>query len=237
MSLHRLLTRLIWLCVLPLVVLAGYLAVAHVSRMQAERDLEAENLVKSLAKEIDGDLAARLGGLNMLALSSLADDTARPQAIYREAQGFRQSFGSEVLLTGPDHRVFFHTGVPFGAALPVWQQAEAQATTRKALETGRPAVGNSFSSTVPLERRVAIAVPVLRDGRGNLALLTLVEARHFQRRIDERAVPPGWSLALIDGQGETIARRLDAGRTATDADPGRRFVAASAVSPLQDIGL
>ena len=164
MSLHRLLTRLIWLCVLPLVALAAYLAVAHVSRLQAERDLEAGNLVQSLAREMDGDLAARMGGLNMLALSPLADDASRPEAMYREAQGFRQSFGSEVLLIGPAHQVLFHTGAPFGSAVSV-QPPEAQAAAQAALEAGRPAVGNGFASPAPQGRLVAIAVPVLRDGR------------------------------------------------------------------------
>src|SRR3990172_10394332 len=114
MSLHSFLTRLIWLCVLPLVLLAVYLAVYRVQTIQAERDLEAENLAKNLATAIDQHLNTRIGALHMLAVSPLADDASRFKELYQEAQGFHQSFGSHVILADLNMRMLFNTRVPFG---------------------------------------------------------------------------------------------------------------------------
>ena len=44
MSLNRFLTRLIWVCVFPLILLAVYLAIASVRNTQSEIDIVANNI-------------------------------------------------------------------------------------------------------------------------------------------------------------------------------------------------
>ena len=65
MTLHRFLTRLIWLSVLPLVLLAAYLAVYLVQTVDADRDIEAANLAKNFATAVDQNLTARIGAMHM----------------------------------------------------------------------------------------------------------------------------------------------------------------------------
>jgi len=232
LSLRSFLARLIWLCVLPLVLLAAYLAVDSVRTAQAERDLAAANLAKNFATAIDRSLNARIGALRMLALSPFADQPAHWKDLYAEAQGFHQSFDSHVILADRELRMLFNTRVPFGTDLPKLPRPEGRAAAPAALETGQPAVGDTFFGPVAREALVAIAVPGLREGKSAFVVLTIVETRHYQNRIDELALPAGWSLALVDGKGATIARRTPHGLDhAADIDVARRFVAESEMSP------
>ncbi|MEI6558115.1 MAG: PAS domain-containing protein [Rhodospirillaceae bacterium] len=224
--------RLIWQCVLPLVLLAGFLAVDHIRTVEAERDLEASNLVKTLAASIDQYLDARIGALQMLALSPLADDGPGWEGLYREAQGFVRSFGSHVVFVDRDLRMRFATRVPFGAPLPMLPRPQGHAAAPAALQTGRPAVGDSYLGPVSGVRMVAIAVPVLRDGQAVLLLLTTFETRQLQGLLDQVALPSGWSLSLLDGQGDQIAGRVSPGLDPVrEVDDDGRRVVRSAVSP------
>jgi len=233
-SLHAFLTGLIWLCVGPLVLLAAYLAYDRVRLVQDSLDQDATQLVTSLATLVDTELNARIGALTMLADSPRLDEPARLPDVYAEAQGFRRTFGNHVILVDREMQMRLNTRVPYGTPLPRLPAAKGQAAGPTALRTGRPAVGDVVQGPVAGQPLVAVAVPVLRGGRATSVLLTTFETRQFQRRLDAVALPAGWSLALVDSQGETIARRpVPQAETAihTEADTGGHFTAASAVGP------
>ncbi|MDD5296786.1 MAG: ATP-binding protein [Rhodocyclaceae bacterium] len=232
MSLHSFLTRLIWLCVLPLVLLAGWLALADVRDTQSDRDREAANLAKNFATEIDQHLSARIGALNMLAQSPLADEPKRWPDMYREAQGFHGSFGSHVILADPALHMLFNTRAPFGTALPMLPPSKGRAAAPSALETGKPSVGDIVFGPLAKEPLVAIAVPGLRDNKAAFLLLTIFETRRFQDRLDQVALPAAWALTLLDGSGQVIAHRGPPGLdSARDVDASGRFVVKSTASP------
>lgn len=231
MLLRSFLVRLIWLCVLPLLLLAAYLAVDTVSAARRQRDLEATNLARNFVTAIDQGLRARIGALNILAVSPLIDDPARWEDLYREAQGFRRSFDSHVILADAQMQMRFNTRLPFGAALPPLPRPKGQAAAPTALATGQPAVGDMFIGPTTGTPLVAIAVPSLRDDRLPLLLLTVVDTALYQRRIEQLSVPEGWSLALVDGKGEAIARSVAGPDAAPAGDDARRFVVRSEVSP------
>ncbi|BAL22368.1 sensor histidine kinase [Azoarcus sp. KH32C] len=232
MSLHRFLARLIWLCVLPLVVLAAYLAIYNIQATLAQSDSEAAHRVRNAAVAIDEYLRARLGALRMLAMSPLVDDPSRWQDLYREAQGFQQSFGSHVILADAQLRMLFNTRMPFGAQLPALPTPKGRSAARTALETGAPAVGDSFIGPVSHLPMVAMATPVMRDGKPVALVLSVFEARLFQDRIDRVSLPEGWVLTLLDGASIPIARHAPpAFDPEADVDPAGRFVVSSTVAP------
>ncbi len=231
MTLQRFLTRWIWLCVSPLVLLAAYLAYDNVRTTQAERDLEAATIAQNFAALVDQGLRARIGGLQILAVSPHVDRAADWRDLYREAQSYRETFGSHVILADLRMRMLLNTRVPLGAALPKLPTPKGHAAAPMALETRQPAVGDMFIGPVAHEPLVAVAVPGMRSGKVAFLLLSTFDTRYFQSRIERESLPAGWSLALIDGNGNTIARTppgFDAGQ---DADSGRRFVAKSRVAP------
>jgi hypothetical protein len=232
MSLYSFLTRLILLCISPLVLLAAYLAIDSVRTTQAERDLKAAGLARAFANEIDQELSARIGALSMLAASPLAQDAARRGELYQEAQGFFKSFGSHVILADLDMRMLFNTRVPFGSTLPMLPRPQGNAAVPAAIESGRPAVGDAFMGPIAKESLVAVAVPGQNGGQTAFIVLTVFETRQFQKSLDRLVLPADWSLSVVDGKGETLARRYRPdGQTATVGDNPERFVVKSAVSP------
>lgn len=232
MSLQSYLARLIWMCVLPLVVLAGHLAAAHVRRVQDERNLQGESISRNLVNTVEHALGARIGALQMLAASPLADDPAQRRSLYREAQSFQQDFGSHVVFADTQMRMLFNTRAPLGDALPALPRPAGRSAVQVALETGRPAIGDVFQGPVAGVPLVAIAVPGFSSGEIAFFIITTIEARQLQRSLDEVALPSAWSLALLDGKGQTMAQRGAAVTPdAAAGDSRRRFVAKFAMSP------
>ncbi len=232
MSLRRYLTRLIWLSLLPLILLASYLAVDNVRTRQAERALVAANVAQNFVIAIDHNLNARIGALRMLASSPLATDVARRAEFYQAAQGFYGNFGSHVVLADLGMQMLFTTRVPLGTLLPRLPVPTGRAAVPIALATGAPAVGDLFFGPVAKEPLLALAVPVKRDDKTLFVLLSTFEARYYQQRLEQINLPGPWVMALLDGTGAAIAQRVPAGfGAATDVDEIGRFVVKSSVAP------
>ena len=206
-SLQTILNRLVLFCVGPLLVLAVFLGVIGLLDRQSDRDIAASNLAKNFQLAVDQHLQARISALQMLANSTLVDDSARWEDLYGEARGFLEGFGSHVILADLKMRMLINTRVPFGSVLPSLPPSKGKAAAPVALETGKPAVGDIVLGPIAKEPLVAIAVPSLRGGKVTHLLLTTFETRQFQERIDKVALPEGWSLSLLDGNNEPIARR------------------------------
>lgn len=229
LSLYAFLTRLIWLCVLPLVILAMYLAVSHINALMDQRNQQAGNQAQNLATAIDHQIGAQIAALQMLADSPLMDDPPRINEFYNEARGFRENFGAHVILADLSKQMVFNTRVPFGTPLPKLPEPGGNAAAPAVLATGKPAVGDMFMGPVALKPLVSIGVPLVRDARMKFLLLCIIETDRFQQRLDEVALPPGWSLTVLDGKNEVMARRSPPeteDRSAEGSLP-RRFVANS----------
>jgi PAS domain S-box-containing protein len=232
MPLNKFLTRLIWLCVLPLVLLAAYLAFVHVNHVQKDLNVDAHYLAQNLARAVDHDLKARIDALNILAVSPLADQASQHKAFYQEALGFHQAFGSHVILADLQKHMLFNTREPFGTPLPMLPQPTGQNAALTAMQTGKPAVGDLFFGPVSKEPLVGIAVPGQRKGKTAFLVITPVEARQFQQRLEQLELPAGWSLALVDSAGKIMARRGPPGaNTVLASETPGRFVVHSQASP------
>ncbi|MBT9523475.1 MAG: PAS domain-containing protein, partial [Dechloromonas sp.] len=231
-SLHGFLTRLIWLCVLPLLLLAAYLAFAHVRFIQSERDLTVKNLANNFVAALDKELEARINGLQMLAISPMIDDEERWQDLYREAEGFKQSFGSHVIFASIGKQMLFNTRTPFGSKLPTLPIPPGQSAAKTALDTGKPAIGDSFLGPVSKVPLIAIAMPVNRAGQPTYLLLTTIETAQFQKRLERVSLPAGWEMSILDSTQKVIARvGASNPNPAPEDNVAGRFVVHSTLSP------
>ena len=226
------LARLIWLCMAPMVLLALVLAWDHLRQLDAKQLREAGNVAHNVAMANDRDVQARLKALNMLAVSPLADDPRQWPALYREAQGFQQSFGTHVVFADERMQMLFNTRQPFGAPLPRLPESRGRSAAPLALETGEPQVGDIVEGPIIKVPLVAIAVPVKRPGLPTRLMITTLEASLFQSRLEQVALPPGWAMSLLDGAGAVIAQRgpRQAG-SQPGAPEGHRIVVKSEVAP------
>jgi len=222
------LARLIWLSLLPLILLAGWLAFEQVRAVQGRIEGQAEHHVRHVVDMVDKYLKSRERGLEMLAQSPMIDDPRRWPDFYQTARGYFTAFGSHVVLAdaAEPRPMRLNTRVPFGAPLPTLPRPKGHAAAPAAIASGKVAVGDIFPGPIAREPLIAIAVPVLRDGKATHVLLTAIETRKLREHIDQIDLPSDWSLALLDGKGDTIARR---GPALKDVDT-RRFTARSDLS-------
>jgi len=223
-SMRAFITRLIWLCLLPPLLLAAWLAFDNVKAKEADFLDDAQHITRNISLTIDQRLQTYVTGLTMLADSAYVDDAQRWPALYREAQSFERSFGAHVIFADADGpmQMLFNTRQPLGKPLPVLPRPEGQAAAPLAVSTGRPAVGNVFVGPIVGKPLIAIAVPVMRKGKAVNVMLTTIEAESFRKHLENAQTQYGWSLALVDGTGKTIARRI-AANDDPQASAGKRI--------------
>jgi PAS domain S-box-containing protein len=216
----------------PLVLIAIGLA-WHNLREQGEWQLrQADSLARSVSTAMDHLVAERLRALDMLASSSLADDSANWQQLYDHALNFVSSFDSHVVFADVQSRMLFNTRQPFGSPLPSLPSSNGRSAVPNALQTGRPQVGDIVIGPVANVPLVALAAPVVREGKPIGLMLSTMEARWLQERMEQFALPEGWSIAVQDSTGADIGRRSPPGfDSARDVDADHRIVVKSAVSP------
>lgn len=207
--LQRFLTRLVALSILPVFLFAGWLAYEGIRNQQAETDREAENLAHNFAAALDQHLSARIAALNVLANTPLVGSDRGYRRLYQAAQAFQQQFDSHVILgeVGNPIQMLFNTRQPYGTVLPSLPRPEGFAAAPAAIASGLPAVGDLVMGNITREPLVAIAVPVLAQGKVSHVLLATFDAAHFRQRAELLALPEGWRLRLLDGLGATISER------------------------------
>ena len=231
-SLRAFISRLVCLCVGPLVLLAAYLAFDSVRTTQSTTDIEATNLAKNFATAIDHNLGARIGALQMLATSPLVDDPTLWKDLYQEGLGFYQSFSSHVIFADPNMHMLFNTRMPFGSVLPMLPHPEGHSAVTRVLDTGTPAVGDVFIGPISKHPLIALAVPTIRNKKVVRIFVSIFETMQFQERLEQVALPSEWSLALLDGKNDVIAgSKLFNPHRNGDSDVSRIFTAKSDLSP------
>lgn len=232
-SLSSLITRIILLCVIPLLALAIFVSAVRVFDINTSSQRRAEQVSKNIRVALDNDLSSRIAALQVLADSPLLDPLDAPR-LYAEAQAFRSHFGGHVLLADSERIPLFNTRIPFGDAMPPGPLPTPRgvAAAPRALQTGKPAVGDSFigqSVKVPL---VGVAVPVMRDGRVKYLLVNTIELDELQRLLDHLNLPAGWHAYIVDSRGTRLA---GIGAAELSAGHDKRWTEDSTVSPWQVI--
>ncbi len=204
-SLRSYLFGLIGMCMLPPLLVAGYFGLRHLQAEHASLRSEASDLSRRVARDLDALLRARLDALALLAAAPQADPPEGSAGLHELARAYRQTFGTEVLLSSPDRRVLLNSGLPYGSTLPSMPTVRSSSALQAVLQSGRAAVGDPFTVPATKVPLVALAVPVLRQERVQSVLLTTVELDRLARFLPGTAMPPGWTLEVLDGQGQPMA--------------------------------
>ncbi|MBL8482358.1 MAG: PAS domain S-box protein, partial [Rhodocyclaceae bacterium] len=225
-ALAAVLTRMIWLCVLPLALVSLYLAAESMIARQHDSDHEAGARAAEAALDVDQFVLARLGGLQMLAASPLLQVEGGLPQLYEQAQAYRQTFGIHVLLVDADLRMRFNTRLPYGAELPQLPRPSGRAAAPDALASGRSSIGDRVTGPLAKQPVVGIAVPVMRDGKPAYAVVGQLETQHLQTLLEQLRLPDGWSMRLLDGTGAVLAQLPPPAADATAA-AGRVYRAKS----------
>lgn len=208
LTLNALITRLILFCVTPLLLLALYLSVVHVLRIREEAGQHASRVARNVTTVIDNNLKSRISGLQLLAESPLAGAPVQLPLLYKEALGFRVHFGGHVILADPTLQMLFNTRVPFGESLPKLPTPKGFAAAPYALQYAKPAVGDTFTGNLDKQQLIAVAVPVVGDGKTRLILINTIETDWIQHLLDGFGLPTDLEVTIRDGKNAVIASRV-----------------------------
>jgi PAS domain S-box-containing protein len=206
-SLRSMLRRLVWWCMLPLVLLAAALCALSVREVRDAQDRGAERLASQVVATIDASLQARIDAMRVMAQSPLLRTPGLLAEFHRQAKAYHVTFGSELIVADTQGRMLMHTGQPFGQPLPMLPHPQGHAAAPVALATARPAVGDSFVGPLAGRTMVAIAVPLPGDGAPGGLLLSNIDVQRLQEILDRVEMPPGWSVTLLDGNQQRLAAR------------------------------
>ncbi len=226
------LIRMIWLCMVPLLLLSLWLAWQNLENEDVTHKREGGNLARNYALAMDNHLNARIGALRMLADSPLAGSPERWADLYTEAQEFRDAFGSQVIFADTSRQIRFSTGAAFGTSLPVLPAIKGQGdAVSLAIETGLPQVSDALLDPLTQQPGVMIVVPGGRKDHTTHVLLATIEATQLQKRIEGIALADGWMLALVDSSGADIVRRAAPGFVESEVADDHRFAVPLSKAP------
>jgi len=228
--------------VIPLLTFAVVIIRQDLVERQDLLDRGMHDTARALSLAIDGEVKASLAVLETLASSPLLDraelETFHALA-QRAMQGRKRANLNLFDLSGA---ALLNSSRPFDSALPNPLASSRTADSRypdvplggadpvrKVLESGRPVISDLWISLVTGEPRIALGVPVMRDGRLRYVLEMAIDAEEFTRFLSEQKLPPSSVLAIVDRSGVVIARSSNAAdRVGQPLAPGlARQIAAS----------
>jgi PAS domain S-box-containing protein len=226
------LSSLIWICMSPLVLLTVWLAFDFLTALNDKEDQEAAYLVTDYANDLDRFLDLRLRSLKILAASRQIREPGPLAEFYRQMIVWRQYFDGHVIFADRSLQMLLNTRVPLGTPLPRLLQPERDAVALAVLGGGVSAICNVVDGPVAGERLIALAVPVFPVGdtqvQADALLLSTFDTRQLLQLLEEIVIPPTWSVALQDSQGEIIVRH---GQLVTETDTLHRFTATLKEAP------
>jgi PAS domain S-box-containing protein len=199
--------RSIWACLLPLFLLLSYGAATHVGQGQLAVAGEANNFSRDVARSIDQFLNAHIGGLEVLSASFQSDRDLRYRELFDNSRAYYKSFGSHVVMADLNGNMLLNTRTEYGSALPKMPQPQGNSAAALAIQSGRPSIGDTFIGPVAKQKLVAIAVPVVRQGKTVFVLLSTIEARQFETFLQGNQLPKNWTVTLLDSRDQVISQQ------------------------------
>jgi signal transduction histidine kinase len=220
MTLHRFFQRLIWLCMMPLVVLGSALVATHVRTIEERRNLAEQSLARAVARDLDQMLEIKLSGLELLARAmheQAIDATGRLNAAHARtlAEHYLAVQGSNVMISSASGDMLINTRFPKDSALPGKPNFAGFPTVARAISTGSKVVGDGFFGTFANKELVGLAVPMLPGYAEPLGMMSAIETAELQRRIEQFQLPSAWSLTVKDSTGRVMAH-TGAGKATID---------------------
>jgi PAS domain S-box-containing protein len=173
---------------------------------QSERaNLKRHSLetARALTLAIDGEFARMIATVNALATSPFLD-AGNFAAFHRQAEAALPDYpGGSISLADQSGRQLINTLRQPGEALP---ERANKPLLRRVFGTGQPAISDLFVSAVTQQPLVAVAAPVVRDGKVVYDMTMAVPPESFATLLLKQSLPPGWVGGIGDSTGTIVAR-------------------------------
>ncbi|MDB5884165.1 MAG: chemotaxis protein methyltransferase CheR [Polaromonas sp.] len=219
-NLNQALSLLLFFVTVPLLMGALALLVSQARNERQLRQTQLMALARTLAQAVDRELDYGKAQMQVLAASSPIDreDWRELHAFGREIT--RDRPGSLIGLIGPDGTPVMNTSVPWGKPLPnIWNLARqpdvewegrklplsSKELTRQVFEKNQAIYSDLYYGLFIKRPTLALAVPVVRNGRVAYALLLAFPPVQIDQLIRESVNAPGIRATVIDRQWRVVA--------------------------------
>ncbi|WP_153111497.1 sensor domain-containing diguanylate cyclase [Propionivibrio limicola] len=218
-SLRVSLMVLVAVCVVPAAAVSGWLVYSHYEAQRTQIYSSTLLMAREIAADVDRELAAIEAGLRVLATSGdlaegnlaafhrLATDALEARLVYNYILSDRE--GGQLL----------NTLLPYGGALST---NKMPAPLPAVFETGVPALSDLVVCPMRQQPVLVMAVPVKIGEHVRYGLNAGLAPERLSKRFESRALPPGWVVAMLDGNGLIAARSQNA----------ESFIGQKATAPL-----
>ncbi|HWI81860.1 ATP-binding protein [Ramlibacter sp.] len=202
-SLRTYLFAVMLLATLPMAVLMSLQSFADIRSEQQQIEAQLSQSAAALAEGVERQLRSSLDGLGVLAQSELFQH-GRVAALGRLLQGRPRGDWDSVFLLDADGRVVLDTGTARVRA----SGAEALRQLHRQALAGASAVSGMWERQQPGDRAVAVAVPILQNGRIRSVLGARMGEAVWQRLSASVKLPPGANAAVFDAQDRLLGYSL-----------------------------
>jgi diguanylate cyclase (GGDEF)-like protein len=193
-------------CLMPGLLVSGYLVHENYTQHRAQLERDALLQARSLAAALDREFSGVVSGLRVLSSSPdlAAGDLRAFHVRAREALAF-QIVDHYVVNDRLGHQRL-NTARNFGEPLP---EAGAPPELQRVFEMGKPVVTALFIGPVTGKPVISIGVPVVRDGEVAYSLNAGLSPARIAEVVQRVAIPGHWVAAVLDGTGTIAARTRD----------------------------
>jgi len=199
-----------WLAILvlgagaPLVLLAGVTIREISTSSRALRDQGQADTVRALALAVDGEVRTWKATVTALA-DSRSIQPGRLAEFYAEAQQVAQRHDGWVVLTVASGDQLLNTIRPYGSPLAKTSSPE---TIDAIFRKGKPIVSDLIYGKNAQQYLLAVAAPVVRDGKVVNCLTLNFSPQRLTRLLQSQQFPASWVAAVSDGQRRVVARSV-----------------------------
>ena len=206
-SIHSALFLLVSICVIPAVLVS--IAAIFYYYAHARDELVATSLRR--ATSISANVDATIKGLEigLLTLShspALKDKDFRNFQLQATAALGHFGIARNIYLMTPDGQQLMNTTLPYGTSLPMTRNMQL---VRQVVASGKLAVSDVFMGSVSHIFLVAVAVPVVVDGKVAYVLGTTMSPSGISTILRESQPPTDWIISAHDSKANFLARTKD----------------------------
>lgn len=188
------------LLVIPVLAIAAYVTYRFVESEHQRFEQQARDLARRGVLAIEREFADFTATLELLATSPTLD-TGDLGEFHRQASEAAAILDAIVTLRDLASTQLVNTYVPWGSKLPRASLADAD---REVLRTGKPVVSDHYIPFISNDARVAVVVPVRRNGQIRYFLSAAFKPERMRAALAKTA-PLGWRSVIIDRKGIVIA--------------------------------
>jgi hypothetical protein len=191
------------MAVLPFAVVG--IVAASLAAEDARVDLRSQALAyaRAVTNAVDGELQAHIRTVEVLAASrSLERGDVR--AFYEESRRVlpSQPRWLNIGLQSTSGKQIFNAVEPFGS--PVGTQVD-EASLQRALESGKPQIGNIAVGQAIERPATRVRVPVAPHGKVLYVISVPLNPQFFEELLRRQPLPQQWSISLVDGNRRLVA--------------------------------